>query len=387
MIKFKGQDRILLICISINYKTASIDVRKKLAFSDETKSKLLGEIVGESVSECVLLCTCNRTEIYARGGRECYDDAFSALCRYGGFDGEELAPHVMNFVGDGAVSHLFKTAAGLDSMVVGEDEILRQLKEAYAFSARLGAADGDFNMIFQAAFACAKKIKTDTALSKTSVSIATLAANEAANISADMINVLLIGATGKTGMTVLKNLASHKNISVTAAVRSRGNGFESVKNAPNVRTADYSSRQDFFDSADCIISATSAPHYTVTAQRLKQCIKTEKPRLIIDLAVPPDIDPAVKKTPLVRLIGIDYFEQLAKHNNALKADSARTAQDIIRDETDRLKKELLFRGFCAQMPRFDGMSASQLIYRLKSGLTSEEFCAVLKILENEREES
>jgi glutamyl-tRNA reductase len=99
------------------------------------------------------------------------------------------------------------------------------------------------------------------------------------------------------------------------------------------------------DSSDCVISATSAPHYTITAERLKACVSTEKPRLLIDLAVPPDIDPAVKKIENVRLIGIDYFERLAERNNLLKKDSAHTAEEIIAQEIDKLKKELAFRGF------------------------------------------
>ena len=143
-------------------------------------------------------------------------------------------------------------------------------------------------MCVQAAVACAKKIKTETAISKTSVSVATLASNEAAKFKDGELNVLVIGATGKVGSTVVKNLLSHKGISVT--VTSRKHKAETVFENTVANVIDYDERYRAFDFADCVISATSGPHYTVTYYDLKNNIKTEKSRLFIDLAVPPDID-------------------------------------------------------------------------------------------------
>jgi glutamyl-tRNA reductase len=362
-----------------------VDFRRRIAFSPEQCRRFIKESVSEFAKQCVVVCTCNRTEIYLDADCRFEKNAAEKLCDYGGVTEEELAPAVLNFVGDKALTHLFRTTAGLDSMVVGEDEILRQLKEAYAFSVENGGANGNFKMIFQAAFACAKRIKTDTGLSKTSVSIATLAANKAADFanavkSGKQLDVLLIGATGKTGMTVLKNLASHKNISVTAAVRSRGESFDSIKSRDNVKAADYSVRYDFADTADCIISATSAPHYTLTAQRLRTVLTSDKPRLFIDLAVPPDIDPAAARLDGVQLIGIDYFERLAEHNNTVKADSAEIADMIVGEEVCRLKKDLAFRDFQPNMPKLKGMSAEKMLYRLRTELDSESFSAVLDCL-------
>lgn len=138
-----------------------------------------------------------------------------------------------------------------------------------------------------------KKIKTETAISKTSVSVATLASNEAAKFKDGELNVLVIGATGKVGSTVVKNLLSHKGISVT--VTSRKHKAETVFENTGANVIDYDERYKAFDFADCVISATSGPHYTVTYYDLKKNIKTEKSRLFIDLAVPPDIDENIPK--------------------------------------------------------------------------------------------
>lgn len=389
-----------MYCISINHKTADIEVRKRLAFSENEQIGFIRAVLGgtdDNARQCVLLCTCNRTEVYFDGDENTAEQAMKLLAEHGGFETDGLAPYVMRFADGGAISHLFRTAAGLDSMVIGEDEILRQLKSSYALAKENGAADGDFNMIFQSAFACAKKIKTQTSLSKIPISVASLAAKEAIFFSDDVINVLVIGASGKTGMTVLRNLAAHRNVRLFATLRRRNasggiGDFQSQQiNAlwklgqdfrpeNGIRFTDYADRYDMLDRADCVISATSGPHYTITARDAKAHIKTAKPRLFIDLAVPPDIDGAVAKLDGARLTGIDYFERLAAENNARKADSAQTAAEIIDKETDELKKELAFRKFVPHMDGLKGLDATNIIYKLKSALNYEQLTAVLNAI-------
>lgn len=367
-----------MYCISVSYITAGVEIRKKLAFTSRQRERIIKKITAEKdISQCVLLCTCNRTEVFFDGGRKAFRLVMSVLSESGGFGADELAPYVMSYVDSGAVTHLFRLAAGLDSMVMGEDEIFRQLKEAYAEAKAAGAAGGEFNMTFQAAFAAAKKIKTETALSASALSIATLAANEAANFAPEA-NVLIIGSTGKTGMTVMKNLISHKKVRVTAASRSHNADFELVAKAENICTVSYCDRYDYVDEADCIISATSSPHYTITGRELKKHIKTAKSRLFIDLAVPPDFDDAAALTEGARLVGIDYFQSLARENNLRRANSAETAAEIIAAETDALKKELIFRRFRGNLRTLEGMTAETLIYRLKSVLTADELEKILK---------
>ena len=243
--------------------------------------------------------------------------------------------------GIGAVRHLFRVASGIDSMIIGEDEILRQVKEAYTESSESGSTDFELNTIFQAAITTAKQIKTKTALSKTPVSAATIAANQAAKL------VLMIGASGKIGSSVLKNLLDHANVDVIQTNRSLNMMTSRYR---NVVIVPYDSRYEYMNDADCIISATSSPHFTVTAAKLKRVLHTRKPRLLIDLAVPSDIERSASDIEGVSLIGIDDLAELSRHGNELRLTAVQQAETIIEEKLDELYKKMLFRSF---LPKLD----------------------------------
>jgi glutamyl-tRNA reductase len=372
-----------LFCISISYKSADVDLRKNLAFDETACKKISSKLMSfDEISECVILCTCNRCEVYYCAKNEAHSEVVDVLADFSGICKALLSKHLMIFCGDNAISHLFKVACGIDSMVIGEDEILGQTKSAYLAANKNMTVAYELNMIFQAAFACAKKIKTQTALSKTSVSVATLAANEAARFS-DRVNVLVIGASGKVGTTVLKNLVSHKNVSVRATLRHHNSKLKFIEDM-GIEVVDYKSRYEHIAAADCIISATSSPHYTITLYDLKNHIADNKKRLFIDLAVPPDIDSSIADLEQNELINIDYFQQLAKDNNALKLDSVDAAKEIISQEIDVLKKDLIFHSF---LPSLDAVRSNladkpieELIYRMKRDASAESFSAFVKVL-------
>lgn len=368
-----------MYCISVNYKNSDVNIRKKLAFSENVQKEFLTELInGKTVSECVILCTCNRTELYFCGNEDSINIVQNLLSNYSGIECDLLKKHLYLFYSDKAVMHLFRVVSGIESMVIGEDEILGQIKLAYTMAKDLGMTGYELNMTFQSAMACAKKIKTQTALSKTSVSTATLAGNEIAHFK-DKVNVLVIGATGKIGTVLVKNLLSHKNVSVIAT--SRKHSAESVQTKANITIADYADRYSYMDSADCVVSATASPHYTVTYYDLKKNIKTDKPRLFIDLAVPPDIDSSVAEIKGLKLIGIDYFEKLAKNNNELKLDSVESAKEIIKEESDVLKKDIAFHFFLPHIEsvknKLSENSLEEILYKFKAELPSEEFIKIL----------
>lgn len=368
-----------MYCISVNYKNSDVNIRKKLAFSENVQKEFLTELInGKTVSECVILCTCNRTELYFCGNEDSLNIVQNLLSNYSGIECDLLKKHLYLFYSDKAVMHLFRVVSGIESMVIGEDEILGQIKLAYTMAKDLGMTGYELNMTFQSAMACAKKIKTQTALSKTSVSTATLAGNEIAHFK-DKVNVLVIGATGKIGTVLVKNLLSHKNVSVIAT--SRKHSAESVQTKANITIANYADRYSYMDFADCVVSATASPHYTVTYYDLKKNIKTDKPRLFIDLAVPPDIDGSVAEIKGLKLIGIDYFEKLAKNNNELKLDSVESAKDIIKEESDVLKKDIAFHFFLPHMEsvknKLSENSLEEILYKFKAELPSEEFIKIL----------
>ena len=162
-----------MYCLSVSHKTSNVVVRKKLAFPDEQKKTFLDDLYySENISECLILCTCNRTEVYFCGDESSVKTVETVLSDFSGIDFDELKKYICLFYGDRALLHLFRVAGGIDSMVIGEDEILGQLKRAYAFAKDNGTVAYELNMCVQAAVACAKKIKTETAISKTSVSVA-----------------------------------------------------------------------------------------------------------------------------------------------------------------------------------------------------------------------
>ena len=372
-----------MICISINHKSASSDIRARFAFTAEQRKTLMTSLISEKVEQCMVLCTCNRTEIYFCGDPDsCIETVRKGLAELAGVNSEDISRYIMIFYGKSAVNHLFRVECGIESMVMGEDEILGQTKNAYREAKECGAAGFELNMIFHAATACAKKIKTCTALSKASASVATLAANEAARLG-EKVNVLVIGATGKIGSTTVKNLISHKNVSVTVTLRSHSSAF-AADSFRSVQTVDYSQRYAAARECDCVISATSGPHFTITAKELVEKCENHIPELFIDLAVPPDIDRSVAKLDGVRLVGIDSFERLAEENNAMKADSAEAACEIIAEETDKLYKTLLFHDFLPHMNKIkekaEEMPFEKLLYKLRDELDSEQLAAVFRTL-------
>lgn len=370
-------------CISISYRKADLNKRKQFVFQTDTKVQFIKSLLNtECIYECVLLSTCNRTEIYYCGNEKAEQIVRSTLSKYSSVSERCLSEFVMSFIGENALQHLFKVACGIDSMVIGEDEILRQTKEAYMFSHSIGAVSYEMNVIFQKAIACAKRIKTQTSISKTSVSIATLAANFISSFSEKM-NVLVIGATGKTGSTVVKNLLSHKNITVTVTVRSHNNESLLLSKA-GVKTVDYKDRYSLIGQCNCIVSATSSPHYTVTYTDLVNSLAGSADMLVIDLAVPPDIDTAIAELGGVSLYNIDYFTQLAKSNNEVKMSSVEAAHLIIGEEIDEVLKDLSYHRFLPFLnnvkENLSQYTFDKMLFCIKSKMKANEFDSFLEIM-------
>ncbi|MGN1417033.1 MAG: glutamyl-tRNA reductase [Oscillospiraceae bacterium] len=375
---------INLYCISINYKKADVGFREKMAFSEDVRHALAEKAVGnEHITGCVLLCTCNRTEMYFSGDALAISAAKALLSDFGGVSEGELAPVLMIFSEDAAVRHLFKVACGIESMVMGEDEILGQTKNAFKTAMEQGFTSYELNMIFQRAVACAKRIKTETTLSGVPVSTATLAANAAADLG-ERVNVLVIGASGKIGSSTVKNLLAHKNVSVSVTRRTCGG--EVFFSPEDVTIVSYSDRYSAINDADAVISATGSPHYTITKNRLEEAVTDKRKRLFIDLAVPHDIEETISALPWAEVLDIDHFGELAQENNRVKMSGAQAAEGIIEQETDELKKELLIHELLPEAERIGKGIAEipfeKLLFRLKAGLGYDELSHVLEIIKS-----
>ena len=335
--------------ISISHKIAPLHVREMFAFTKEQQEEMMRRMTDcLEVSECVVLSTCNRTEmyVYSESGSEgvVFNRMEDVLLECAGAQEEEdIGNYLLFFHGKKAIQHLFEVAAGLDSMVIGEDQILGQVKEAHKQARAIGATGVYLNTFFRMAVTSAKKVKTDTDLSRTSVSTATLAIKVAEEALGSLRGkkVMIIGATGKIGGIVLMNMLSLNGPEVYVTTRS--NKVISTKHGQNnFLTIEYEDRYDYIDAMDVIISATSSPHYTLTCSRLRKCMRSNKPRVFVDLAVPMDIESRVSDIGGVAYYNIDDFTRIAKENNQKKLQEARAATGILEEYELQFEQWMVF---------------------------------------------
>ncbi|MGC6175716.1 glutamyl-tRNA reductase [Lacrimispora sp. 38-1] len=377
-----------MYCMSVSHKKAPVNIREKFAFSTKEKAELTDRLLNkDSITGVVVLCTCNRSEIYVSGSKYAIGELQREVAGLKGVRLGELIKYLNVYNEESAIRHLFKVACGFDSMVLGEDEILGQVREAYQYSKEKGAADYELNVLFQKAMAAAKRIKTDTRLSRTPLSIATLVANEVFHLNreGEYKDVMVIGMTGKMGSTITKNLLCKPGIRVTGTVRTHSSDLLLKVDSDRIREVDYKERYKHMDDMDVIISATSGPHYTVTREELDKCMRPGKERLFIDVAVPVDMDPEIRDLPGLTLFDIDYFETLSKNNTEIKLKELDCAREIMEEELDGALKEVLFHPYISQMEELkealSGKRLDTLLYRIRDHVTSEELKVVLRTLD------
>ena len=370
-------------CISISHKTAKSMERQRCFIPKERTEDFLREIMAlDGVEQCVVLSTCNRTEIYVQGEGNRFKGLEAVMAEASGSDGEWIRSLARRYQGRKALGHLFRVVCGMESMVIGEDEILGQARDAYMYAKEAGYTGYELNSVFQAALTCAKRVKTQTMISKTSVSVATLAANEIFRLPVQHKTVLLMGSSGQMGGIILKDLLSQENIRIITTVRSHNGRYQSLD--PRVENVDYRNRYDYLEEADAVVSATSSPHYTLTAGRVREAVGTPKERLFLDISMPPDLDAEIAAIENCRLVSLDDINRLAEENNRLKQQAIMDAEEILSEELEKLCKVLVFHRFIEKdsrwKERYEEYSAEKLIYKLRDGLDSASFEAVLDVL-------
>ncbi len=374
---------IPLICISLNHKNAPVEVRKQFAFSAAEAHDFCDSLCNTEsalhTSGAVIVSTCNRIELYVSLSDDESADAETIPAlqqRIADAKGESrriFRKYCHSFVGEDAIRHLFAVASGLDSMVLGENEILGQLRESYKRAAAAHHTDFLLHTVFQRALSCAKRVKTETNLSKATESIATLAVKEILSFAnGKPVNVLVIGASGETGSLLVRDLAEKRGVQVFATVRHH----YPLQELAQVQKIAYDERYSYFDCADVIVSATKSPHYTVTYEETVHALRTAKPRLFIDLAVPNDIDADLAAVGDISLKNIDSFTSVAKAHNEQKKAGALQARNILGNELDETMKELLFHSKIDFVQRFGNRvkerNGMQLLYDMRRAATAEE---------------
>lgn len=385
------REEIPLFVLSISHRQAPVEIRKQFSFDREQTRRFLSRMKEEpGVWGSVLVSTCNRTEVYFSGERKAVDAVQELLAGEKAADIRLLRRFFRIYQGQKAAEHLFRVTGGLDSMVLGEDEILGQIRTAYNTAREEQSADYYINALFQRALKSAKRIKTETCLSKSSVSIATLSAAQAVQFREGEKKVLLLGATGQMGSLIAKNLSGRKDIRLFAAVRRRCPAVL-MENAAQIA---YGERYSYIDQADIVISATASPHYTITYEACRAAVKTQKHRLFLDIAVPNDIDPDIALLEGAQLRNIDYFQEIANEHMSQKEEGLLQAERLIEKERGEAEKELIFHDFLPSLPGLmeclGDKNARQLFYLLKDYAGARELSVLLslcrRLADSQREE-
>jgi len=331
----------------LNHKTAPLEAREMFSFTpEETKKALLKLKEQNDIEECAILSTCNRTEVYIYTKEDDFNrsELEELLCVLKGLSLYDYKKYFYFYAGQKAVRHLFKVACGLESMVLGEDEILRQVKNALEIAQKTKTTAAVLNTLFRDSVTVAKKVKTWTGISRKAVSVASLAVSFIAEQFENCLTektALIIGG-GEVGTVVLKNLLSKEIGKVYLASRTHRRLLAEVEEGV-VLKVDYENRYDFLDEADIVISCTSSPHYTITADVLEGVLSSSKKRVFVDLAVPRDIDLEVKNIEGVAYYNIDDLKKVGDRNLSRRLEESLKAEKMIEEAVSDFEKWYEFR--------------------------------------------
>ena len=329
-----------LILVGVNHKTTPVEIREKLAF---TKGKIEESVERlfnfPDIIEHTILSTCNRVEIYARAN--CQDSAIKSIkqfiCDYHEVSPVELEDHFYSYRNEEAVEHLFRVSSSLDSMILGETQILGQVKDAYSLAKDLRSTGLVLNQLFEKAFSIAKKVREETGIAERSVSISSAAVELAQKIFDDLENrtVMLVG-TGEMAELAAKHLISYgvKTVYVTSRTYDRAANLARTLNGSAL---DFEAFKNELHRADIVITSTSASNFIIKKEMVEKAIheRKNKPIFFIDIAVPRDIEPDVNDLENVYLYDIDDLHVVVSANMKEREKEADNAMHFISQEVTK----------------------------------------------------
>ncbi len=326
-----------LIAFGINHKTAPVDIREKVAFAPDKVPDALHQLVEKSpIKEAVILSTCNRTEVYCGLDFPANDDILQWFSEYHQLPIEAISPYIYAYSDNEAVSHILRVASGLDSLVLGEPQILGQIKEAYMTANAAGSIGSQLNRLFQHTFAVAKQVRTDTAIGASPVSVAFAAVSLAKQIFSDLAQhkVMLIGA-GETIELVARHLRENNVSNMIVANRTVARAMELGKlfSAEGIVLKDIPKR---LPEVDIVISSTASPLPLIGKGMIESVTKQRKhrPMLMVDIAVPRDIEPEVGDLNDIYLYTVDDLHEVIEENRKSRQEAAFQAEDIIATQVE-----------------------------------------------------
>ncbi len=308
-----------VVVIGLNHKSAPIEVREKLAFSGSQLPQALAELNRcTGVSEAVIVSTCNRTELYVTSEEGLFGNTQAAqfLSEFRGPPRDAFESHLYEYTGIDAVRHLFRVISSLDSMVLGETQILSQVKQAYMEAFEHACTGKFFNRLFQTAFRVGKKVHTASSISERKVSVSSVAVDFAERIFEDFSGktAMVIGA-GEMSELTLEHLREH---GIGATVVANRTHEKAVGLAERIggRAVRFDAIEEELSRVDIVIASSGAPHFVIEPAQVRRAMRTRKgrPILFIDIALPRDINPDVNRLDNVYVYGLDDLQTVVMRN-------------------------------------------------------------------------
>lgn len=334
-----------IVVVGLSHKTAQVEIREKLAFSPTQMEKPLHALLAlDGITEGVIVSTCNRVEIYITtrdiAGGIARVKRF--LADYHNFPLDTLEQHVYSLHGEEAIRHVFRVASSLDSMVVGEPQILGQIKTSYGYAAEYRSSGIILNRFLHKAFSVAKRVRTETKIASSAVSVAFAAVELAKKIFNDLSDktVMLIGAGEMCELAAKHFLNSGvRGLMVTNRTFERAEKLADEFDGKAVRFDDLFEQ---LHKADIILSSTGAPHTIIGAGDLEEVMRRrrQKPMFFIDIAIPRDIDPGVNDVENVYLFTVDDLQEVVASNLQQRKEEASKAENIVNEEIGQFFKWL-----------------------------------------------
>lgn len=328
-----------LVLVGVSHHTATVEQRERLALGSQQLEPFYdGLLAIEGVTECFVLSTCNRLEVYARIDHPDSIAAISScLCTMTDMNPVDFSSMRLTSTGLESVLHLFEVAAGIDSQIVGEAEILGQVKTAYAWAADKGAVGPVFNRVLQKSFQAAKWIRTHTSIGQGQISTATVAVDLATQIFGrlDSTRVLVIGA-GEISEKTARALQSRGAGSITVTSR-RAETAAELASRVGGEAAPMEDLEHHLAESDIVVSSTSSPSTVVTADQAEKAMRqrAHRPLFLIDLAMPRDIDPSCAARDNIYLYNLDDLARMADENLSQRRAEVRRCRSALAERAKR----------------------------------------------------
>ena len=326
------------VVVGLSHKTAPIEIRERFAKHTNDLQVALAHLLGlEFIEEACVVSTCNRVEFYVSGSAESKTIARSLRNHLHGFSGlppDRLEPHLYEHLGEEGLRHLFRVTSSLDSMVLGEPQILGQVKEAYRAARGLNSTGPQVDRIFQKAFSVAKRVRTETGIAENAVSMSFAAVEIGREIfhSLEGKQVLLLGA-GKMATLAAKHLMAYGVSQVRVASRTLATA-QKLADEVNGLASTLADLPMLLNQADIVICSTAAPDYVVHKKMMKRVVRERRYRaiLFVDIAVPRDVHPDVSTLDNVFVYDVDDLESVLELNRESRAQEAAEAEKVVQNE-------------------------------------------------------